>query len=254
MDRRRPWKTPFIFSVVLHVCIIIAAGLFNLNLYRTSGNADSGLTIQLTGNNGNGNGSSGGSAAAVGQAMDKMVLGSEKNIVAVQQENKVAADDSNVTKSLDDSVSMTKSNITNSDSHAQVSVGMSGSGQETGANSGTGSGSGNDFGSGEFGTNADGTYTALDSQGISYTILSDPEALYPDEARSIGYNRTVSVEAKILVGLNGYVEKVEIFNNAPNLGFREAAEAALQAMRFAPIYYRGHNIKMYFVKTIHFQP
>jgi TonB family protein len=118
-----------------------------------------------------------------------------------------------------------------------------------------GSGAGKDvFGNGDFGNNGDGTYTALNSSGISYTILREIEAIYPEEARFIGYGRTVSVEAKILVGLDGSVESIEILNSAPNLGFIEAAKTSLQEMQFAPIYYNGHNIKMYFKKTIYFKP
>ncbi|MDD4321702.1 MAG: TonB family protein [Acidaminococcaceae bacterium] len=117
-----------------------------------------------------------------------------------------------------------------------------------------GRGAGKDiFGNGDFGDNGDGTYTALNSGGISYTILSEIEAIYPEEARSIGYSRTVSVEAKILVGLDGSVENIEILNSTPNLGFTEAAKMSLQEMKFAPIYYKGNNIKMYFQKTIHFR-
>lgn len=130
-----------------------------------------------------------------------------------------------------------------------------GSANAKGTTGGDGSGAGKDiFGNGDFGDNGDGTYTALNSSGISYTILSETEAIYPDEARSIGYSSTVSVEAKILVGLDGSVESIEILNSVPNLGFTEAAKTSLQEMKFAPIYYNGHNIKMYFKKTIHFRP
>lgn len=106
---------------------------------------------------------------------------------------------------------------------------------------------------GNFVANGDGSYTALNAEGISYTIIRDADAKYPEEARSIGYSRVVSVQAKILVGLDGFVEDVEILNSIPNLGFRESAIQALRKMQFAPIYYKSQNIKMYFTKKIYFQ-
>lgn len=124
-----------------------------------------------------------------------------------------------------------------------------------GADNGAGHGNGAGDGLGDgFQSNGDGTYTALSSAGIAYTILRDAQAVYPDEARAIGFSRTVGVEARILVGLDGSVESVRILSDTPKLGFREAAADALRQMRFAPIYYQGRNIKMYFLKTIYFQP
>ena len=110
------------------------------------------------------------------------------------------------------------------------------------------------FSNGNFLSNGDGSYTALNAEGISYTIIRDADAKYPEEARSIGYSRMVSVQAKILVGLDGLVENVEIVNSVPNLGFKESAIQALHKMQFAPIYYKNHNVKMYFIKKIYFQP
>ena len=117
------------------------------------------------------------------------------------------------------------------------------------------SGAGNGiFSNGNFLSNGDGSYTALQAEGITYTIIRDADARYPEEARSIGYSRVVSVQAKILVGLDGFVESVEIVNSVPNLGFKESAVQALRKMQFAPIYYQNHNVKMYFTKRIYFQP
>jgi len=131
---------------------------------------------------------------------------------------------------------------------------------------GTANGKGNGSGSGGVGTgkstglgagfspNGDGTYTASSSAGISYQLLRDAEADYPDEARSIGYGETVEVVARIMVGLDGSVESVTILSNPPRLGFKEAASEALYAMRFAPIYYEGVNIRVPFEKHLIFQP
>lgn len=137
----------------------------------------------------------------------------------------------------------------------------SGSGSGSGDGNGNGDGSGNGSGSGTGGglgagfvDNGDGSYTAPDASGINYQILQDARAVYPDEARSIGYAKTISVTAHILVGLDGSVESVSILSNPPNLGFREAAESALWQMRFSPMTYEGHPVKVPFEKTIYFQP
>jgi len=111
------------------------------------------------------------------------------------------------------------------------------------------------FGSGNFIANGDGSYTALGSGGISYKILSEAAPRYPRAARSIGFNKVVRVRVKFLVGLDGQVETTEIITrNIPDLGFKEAAVEAVKKMKFAPIYHQGRNIKVYFQKTIVFQP
>lgn len=129
----------------------------------------------------------------------------------------------------------------------------SGSGNGAGEGDGSGNGTGGGLGAG-FIDNGDGSYTAPDASGIDYQILQDARTVYPDEARSIGYAKTVSVTAHILVGLDGSVESVSILSNPPNLGFREAAESALWQMRFSPMTYEGHPVKVPFEKTIYFQP
>ena len=121
--------------------------------------------------------------------------------------------------------------------------------------SGVGDGQGTAFGSGNFIANGDGSYTALGSGGISYKILSEATPRYPRAARSIEFNKVVRVRVKFLVGLDGQVETTEIFTrNIPDLGFKEAAVEAVKKMKFAPIYHQGRNIKVYFQKTIVFQP
>lgn len=121
--------------------------------------------------------------------------------------------------------------------------------------SGVGQSRGDLSGNGQFTANDDGTYTAQGAAGISYKIVTDATTKYPQEARSIGFNKIVKVKVRFLVGLDGTVETVEILNpDIPNLGFREAAMAAINAMRFQPIWYQGNNIKVYFRKTIVFQP
>ena len=104
-----------------------------------------------------------------------------------------------------------------------------------------------------FSDNGDGSYTASSAAGISYRILRDAEAYYPEEARSLGYSATVSVTGRVLVGTDGGIESVRILTDAPNLGFRQAAEEAFWRMRFAPIVYQGYPIKLWFEKTLIFQ-
>jgi protein TonB len=138
---------------------------------------------------------------------------------------------------------------------SSAEAGLNTGGQAKTANQALQSGAGSGvFSNGNFLSNGDGSYTALQAEGITYTIIRDADARYPEEARSIGYSRVVSVQAKILVGLDGFVESVEIVNSVPNLGFKESAIQALRKMQFAPIYYQSHNVKMYFTKKIYFQP
>lgn len=149
----------------------------------------------------------------------------------------------------------TTSSATTGSESASTQLGTaSGSSNQSGSGSGSASGSGaNGFGD-NFASNGDGTYTALSSSGIDYQILAAPEPSYPEEARALGYSRSIRVEAELLVGLNGQVETVQILNSVPNLGFRESAKQALLNWRFAPIYYQGVNIKMRFTKNIYFDP
>lgn len=140
------------------------------------------------------------------------------------------------------------------------SGGMAGASGTAGATaktegSGVGNRAGDLSGNDQFTANGDGTWTAQGASGISYTILTDATTKYPQEARAIGFNKVVKVKVRFLVGLDGGVEAVEILNtDIPNLGFREASLTAIKAMRFEPVWYKGNNIKVYFRKTIVFQP
>ncbi|HGN1704363.1 TPA: TonB family protein [Providencia rettgeri] len=121
-------------------------------------------------------------------------------------------------------------------------------------NSQSGQGINDLSGNSQFAANGDGSYTALGSSGISYTILRDANPKYPKEARSLGYTKIVKVQIRLLVGLDGQVESIEILNSKiPDLGFKEEAVKAIKKMAFKPIIYQGQNIKMYFKKTVIFQ-
>lgn len=135
-----------------------------------------------------------------------------------------------------------------------------GNNPETGvaeASSGSGGNGGSGaslFDGGGFSQNADGTYTALNTDGINYTIISQIEPVYPDEARSMSYSKAVVVSTRFVIGLEGQVESIEFLNTAPNLGFKEATLKALAQWKFAPIYFHGVNIKCTFVKDFYFYP
>lgn len=148
-----------------------------------------------------------------------------------------------------------KAKKVNAGSGGAVGASGSASGKAETKGSGVGSGVGDAFGNGQFVANGDGTYTALGSGGIAYKIRHEETPVYPREARSIGFNKVVKLRVRFLVGLDGRVESAEVTTkNVPNLGFRESALAAVRQMEFAPIMYKGHNIKMFFRKTIVFQP
>lgn len=128
--------------------------------------------------------------------------------------------------------------------------GLSGNSGESGNSEGGES----PFTGGNFSRNADGSYTALNANGIQYTILRQIEPVYPAEARSVSYGKTVVVSARFVVGLDGGIEAIEILNNTPDLGFKEATRKALRQWRFAPIYFYGTNIKCTFIKDFYFSP
>lgn len=128
-----------------------------------------------------------------------------------------------------------------------------GSGDADGDGRGTGEGAGDGLGAG-FSLGGDGVYTASDGSGVDYTLLRDAEGRWPDEAKTVGYAKVVRVNVRILVDTDGSIADVSVMNDAPNLGFKEEAVRAAYNMRFAPIYYQGHNIRMYMVKPIEFYP
>lgn len=108
--------------------------------------------------------------------------------------------------------------------------------------------------SGNFTANADGTYTAISSKGIDFKIITQIDPAYPRQAEAIRYNKTVSVEARFLVDLNGNVEDIKILKSHSKLGFDREVIAALKRWKFRPIQYNGRRIKVYFNKEFIFTP
>ncbi|MCI6153157.1 energy transducer TonB [Fusobacterium perfoetens] len=107
---------------------------------------------------------------------------------------------------------------------------------------------------GNFVANSDGSYTALSAKGINFEILNQIDPNYPRQAEVIRYNKTVIVETRFLVGLDGRVEKIEILKSHEKFGFDKEVMQALKKWKFKPITYGGKKLKVYFVKEFIFKP
>ncbi|MGL5256200.1 MAG: energy transducer TonB [Proteocatella sp.] len=258
------WMRYFCCSGVAHISFIMAI-IVLLNLNYTDEKQDENYSVQVnfveasqistnTNNiNGNLKMSMPGVSKNVRTTSDGQNIQQERNSEQVLEKNSLKTNNDIWGKNVV-SESINGTYVAESGSRSSIGDFQESSGGGTGNRKGAASSNnGGGFGPG-FSENSDGSYTASnDVEGIDYTILNDAEAIYPEEARSIGYSRTVKVEGQILVGLNGSVEEVTILNDVPRLGFREAATEAFWNMKFLPIYYHDTNIKKYFVKTIYFQ-
>ncbi len=107
---------------------------------------------------------------------------------------------------------------------------------------------------GNFTMSSDGTYTAISSKGINFEIVTQIDPAYPRQAEVIRYNKTVIVEVRFLVGLNGNVEDIKIVKSHEKFGFDKEVISALKRWKFKPIKYNGRNIKVYFNKEFVFTP
>ncbi len=105
-----------------------------------------------------------------------------------------------------------------------------------------------------FTINSDGTYTAVSSKGINFEIISQTDPDYPKQAEVIRYNKTVTVEVRFLVDLNGNIEDVKILKSHEKFGFDREVLSALKKWKFKPIEYKGRKIKVYFTKEFVFTP
>lgn len=102
--------------------------------------------------------------------------------------------------------------------------------------------------------NSDGTYTAISSSGIDFKIIKQVDPNYPKQAEKLRYDKTVVIEVKFLVGLNGEIEKIEVLKSNKKFGFDKEVIQALNKWKFEPIVYRGKKIKVYFNKEFVFTP
>lgn len=107
---------------------------------------------------------------------------------------------------------------------------------------------------GSFIENSDGTYTAVSSKGIDFKILKEVSPNYPRQAETVRYSKTVTVEAKFLVGTDGSIEEVQIIKSHEKFGFDKEVISALKKWKFKPVVYKGKNIKVYFTKEFIFTP
>lgn len=248
------WKKCFLISLGVHSLVLLfAAYLWSQNQLEVK-TAKVEMQVQLIGSAAESGGGSGNEESADADLPEEEEAFEEETVTAMQSDTMTPLEskpernrqNKKTTEQRREKKAHAQGATTQGNKQGNPASGTSASGQ------GAGNGQ-NAFGSGNFLNNGDGSYTALNSDGIAYAILRDAQAQYPEEARALGYGKVVCVQSKILVGLDGHVEQVEVLNQVPNLGFREAAVKALRNMQFAPIYYQGHNIKMYFVKKIYFQ-
>lgn len=272
MVRPISWRKAYAFSFLLHIAAAAVIVFACMNAARHQEQhlyvVELGMSEAAAGEAAGHDGGLRGDPAAFPEPLDKELLKSRLesiqntetvsvlndkavyNNTAVLEHNGYLPAGNTAAEAASGSANANKGNGTGS---AEGDASGQGTGTGSGAGSGTVPGEGNGAAPGS-GSGGGGVYTAMSADGIDYTILRDAEARYPEEARSIGYAKTVPVTGKVLVGLDGSIEDVKIMSSVPDLGFREAAEQALWQMRFAPVYYQGQNIKMYCEKTIHFQP
>lgn len=100
---------------------------------------------------------------------------------------------------------------------------------------------------------ADGTFTAVYSEGIEFEILKEVDPSYPIRAKKIGYKGLGNVNVKFLVNLDGKISEIIFLNGEMGYGFKEEVEKALKSWRFKPIEYKGKIIKVYFEKEFKFR-
>ncbi|WP_300362504.1 energy transducer TonB [Fusobacterium sp.] len=112
----------------------------------------------------------------------------------------------------------------------------------------------NPFENENFMINSDGTYTALTTQGIPFEILRQFDPKYPKQAENIRYRKVVTVKVRFLVDLNGQVQDIKILQSHAKLGFDKEVLDSLKRWKFKPIFYKGKNIKVYFIKEFIFEP
>lgn len=107
---------------------------------------------------------------------------------------------------------------------------------------------------GNFIANSDGTYTAISSKGVNFKIINQIDPNYPRQAEIIRYNKSVIIEARFLVDLNGNIENIKILKSHEKFGFDKEVLLALKKWKFEPIVYNGKKIKVYFTKEFVFNP
>lgn len=71
-----------------------------------------------------------------------------------------------------------------------------------------------------------------------------------DEAR----NLCASKKSCVTAAVKKFLEKAEIIKSHKDLGFDAEVMKAIKKWKFKPIFHKGKNIKVYFVKTFVFEP
>lgn len=271
--RKRSWNYYFGLAVGFHVLLLSIVMLLGLNWLRKEPEQQPSIEVGFVAEStaaglAGGSAANGGAQSSLGPRIKTVSVAAVEELQSLRGHAPVDRNASKAVQPAADAAEAMAQAVAALDAPAQPAGSDSAAGAADGSGAGTSNGTNDAGGSGTggegtgtsqglgagFSPNGDGTYTAASSAGISYQLLHDAEAIYPDEARSIGYSNVVEVVAQIMVGLDGSVESVAILNNPPNLGFREAAQEALWGMRFAPIYYQGVNVRVPFEKHLIFQP
>lgn len=106
---------------------------------------------------------------------------------------------------------------------------------------------------GNFTANADGSYTAHSAKGLDFKISYQVDPDYPRLAEVIRYSKTVVVEARFLVDLEGDISKIKITKSHEKFGFDKEVRKALRKWKFKPITHNGKKLKVYFNKKFVFK-
>lgn len=268
------WSKAWIKSVVAHLVIaILVVGVSYLSFNKNSV-AKKGVTMHLGGGLG-GHGQGGrfktlqnGTSTPTKNSLTTEKISDAKRSALSKKRNKHKSKPISTLREtlsgVDDAIEQDYDDVDEdniSDDNASLgTLGSNGLGTaDSGMSYGNG-GSGNGYGNGSgpfsgtgFYANGDGTYTATSPDGIDYNILSEVYPSYPQEAKESHYTRTVIVETKFRVGLQGQIENIQILNNPPNLGFKEATIRALRQWKFSPITYKGYPLKVEFTKRFRFE-
>jgi outer membrane biosynthesis protein TonB len=102
---------------------------------------------------------------------------------------------------------------------------------------------------------ADGSIAATNQgvKGLSYGFVSQPEPNYPEIAKKMGFNKSITIKVRFLIGYDGHVEEIKFYDNIENFGFRNEVNKALSQWKTTPITINNQKVKLYFYKKFIFE-